>query len=324
MNNDKKMLSIVLASYYSGDRARLCYEKLGQLLEAEKIPFELIVMDDGSKDDSYVNALKLEKAHENVRAYRLSRNYGSFYSTFAGLSLCRGACAMPICDDEQQPYQTVVDMYRLWERGHKIIIPFRKSRADSKIRSFLSNAFYWVMNSLSEVRYPPGGADTFFLDREVLDILTTQIHPRNTSTIAEVLRLGFDPYFYEYERPLGLNKNKSRWTLRKKIRLAKDNFFSASTFPIKAISIMGAIAFGLSVLMGTFYTYIVAFGNKTFWGRPVPGWTSIVVLIFAFGGLILLSLSMIAEYIWRIYEEVKARPGYIIRSKEGESTDGVD
>lgn len=322
--NDKKLLSLVFLSYYSGNRAHRCYEKLGSLLRREGIPFELIIIDDGSKDDSYRHAVELERQHDNVRAFRLSRNFGSYYASFAGLSLCRGACAMPICDDEQQPYQTVVDMYRLWERGYKIVIPFRKSRDDSRISRFLSNAFYWVMNSLSEVRYPPGGADTFLIDREVLDILNTQIHPRNTSTIAEVLRLGFDPYFCEYERPLGLNKNKSRWTFRKKIRLAKDNFFSASTFPIKLISAMGAIAFGLSLLMGAFYTYIVAFGNKTFWGRPIPGWTSIVVLIFAFGGLILLSLSMIAEYIWRIYEEVKARPGYIIRSKKGENPDEVD
>ena len=158
MMSTGKMLSIVLASYYSGDRARLCYEKLGKRLSDEKIPFELIIIDDGSKDDSYANALKLERAHDNVRAYRLSRNYGSFYAAFAGLSLCRGACAMPICDDEQQPYQTVVDMYRLWEQGHKVIIPYRKLRKDSRLSSFLSNIFYRIMNSLSETSGAAGTA----------------------------------------------------------------------------------------------------------------------------------------------------------------------
>ena len=317
MNNDK-LLSVVFLSYYSGDRVHRCYDKLGSLLNKEGIPFEFIVMDDGSKDDSYQQALLLEKSQANVRAYRLSRNFGSNYSVFAGLSLCRGACAMPMVDDEQQPYETVVEMYRLWEKGHKIVIPCRKDRADSCVSRFFSNAFYGMMNGLSEVKFPPGGADLFFIDREVLDIINNRIHPRNTSAIAEILRLGFAPYFYEYIRPLGLNKNKSRWTFKKKWRLAKDNFFSASTFPIRVISVMGTVAFGLSTLMGLFYAYIVLFGNKEFWGRPVPGWTSIVIFIFAFGGLILLSLSMIAEYIWRIYEEVKARPGYIIRRKEGE------
>ena len=318
MNRDK-MLSIVFLSYFSGERVHRCYERLGALLGKEGIPFEFVVIDDGSRDDSYAQAVKLEKTHENVRAYCLSRNFGSNYSGFAGLSLCKGACAMPMVDDEQQPYETVVDMYRLWEKGHKIIIPCRKDRADSRISSFFSNAFYGVMNCLSEVKYPKGGADLFFLDREVVDIINASIHPRNTSAIAEVLRLGFDPYFYEYSRPLGLNKNKSRWTFRKKWRLAKDNFFSASTFPIRLISFMGLAAFFFSIFAGLFYVYAMLWGNRNFWGLTVPGWTSIVVLIFAFGGLILLSLSMIAEYIWRIYDEVKARPGYIIKRKEDEN-----
>lgn len=317
MKSDK-MLSIVFLSYYSRDRVRRCYEKLGGILDKERIPFEFIVMDDGSKDDSYSNALELEKAHENVRAYRLSKNYGSTYSIFAGLSMCKGMCALPMVDDEQQPYETVVDMYRLWESGQKLVIPCRESREDSKFTSFCSNLFYTIMNHFSEIRFPPGGADLFLIDRELVDILNDRIHPRNTSIVAEVLRLGFEPCFYKYTRPVGLNRNKSRWTLRKKMRLAKDNFFSASTFPIKLISFAGIIAFVLSVIMGFFYCYVFLWGNRRFWGVIVPGWTSIVVLIFAFGGLVLLSLSLMSEYIWRIYEEVKDRPGYIIRNKEKE------
>lgn len=314
--NDKKLLSLVFLSYYSGNRAHRCYEKLGSLLRREGIPFELIIIDDGSKDDSYRQAVELERQHDNVRAFRLSRNFGSYYASFAGLSLCRGACAMPICDDEQQPYETIVDMYRLWEKGHKIVVPYRTDRDDAWLSRIFSSAFYAVMNKLADVQYPPGGADLFFIDREVINILNTRIHPINTSSIAEVLRLGFDAYFYPYHRPLGLNKNRSRWTFRKKLRLAKDNFFSASTFPIKLISLMGSVSFCLSVLAGSFYAYIILFGNRVFWGLEIPGWTFLVVLILAFGGLILLSLSMIAEYIWRIYEEVKARPGYIICKKE--------
>lgn len=311
-----KKLSIIFLSYYSGNRVWRCYERLGTLLAKERIPFEFIVMDDGSKDDSYLQARALESKYDNVCAYRLSRNYGSNYSLLAGLTKCHGACAMPMVDDEQQPYETVVAMYRLWEQGHKIIIPYRKSRDDAFMSRFLSNSFYAIMNRMTDVKYPPGGADLFFLDREVVDILNAQIHPRNTSGIAEVLRLGFNPYFYAYERPLGLNKNKSRWTFRKKWRLAKDNFFSASTFPIRLIAFFGGVSFGASLLAGVFYAYIVLFGNRQFWGAPVPGWTSLVVLILAFGGLILLSLSVLAEYVWRIYDEVKARPGYIIREKE--------
>lgn len=313
-----KTLSVILLSYYSGNRIRLCYERLGGLLEKEGIPFEFIVMDDGSKDDSHSHALALEKEHANVRAYRLSRNYGSHYSIFAGLSQARGACAMPMVDDEQQPYDTVVRMYRLWEEGHKVIIPCRENREDAFLPRMLAGLFYRLMNALSDVKYPRGGSDLFLVDREVVDILNERIHPINTSSVAEVLRLGFDPVFLPYRRPLGLNGNHSRWSFSKKLRLAKDNFFSASTFPIRLIAWLGVLAFGLAVFGGVFYTYVMLLGNRRFWGVPIPGWTTVVVLILAFGGLILLSLSLIAEYIWRIYEEVKARPGYVIRKRSGE------
>ncbi|MDD2478449.1 MAG: glycosyltransferase [Victivallaceae bacterium] len=315
-NKSERKLSLILLSYYSGTRIRACYETIQRLLNAANISFEFIIVDDGSKVDSYELACSLEKEYTNVRAYRLSRNYTSHYSIFAGLSVCTGDCAMPIVDDEQQPYQTIVDMYRLWEQGHKVIIPYRISRNDPWLSRIFSQCYYKLMNMLSEVKYPPGGADLFFIDREVIDIVNKRIHPINTASITEVLRLGFDPFFYGYERPQGLNKNRSRWSFRKKIRLAKDTFFSSSTFPIMLINRLGLMAFGLSLALMIFYFYIAVFGNHKFWNIEVPGWISIILFIMFFGGLIMLSLGIIAEYIWRIYEEVKNRPGYIIREKE--------
>lgn len=311
-----KKLSIILLSYYSSTRIEKAYQAVRAKLDAENIPFEFIVMDDGSRDESYQIACELEKKYDNVHAYQLSRNFTSHYSVFAGLSVCTGDCAMPMVDDEQQPYQTIVDMYRLWEQGHKIIIPHRLTRGDPWSSRIFSSLYYRIMNAFSEVKYPPGGADLFLIDREVIDLLNTRIHPINTASIAEVLRLGFDPCFYGYERPLGLNQHKSRWTFRKKIRLAKDTFFSSSTFPIMLISRLGLFTFVLSILLMLFYFYIAVFGNQQFWNIKVPGWVSIILFLMFFGGLIMLSLGVIAEYIWRIYEEVKARPGYIIRKKE--------
>jgi len=323
MSDINNKLSIILLSYYSGQRIVQCYHAVSSLLEHEQIPFEFIIMDDGSLDNSYELACELERQHEHVKAYRLSRNFTSHYSIFAGLSVCTGACAMPIVDDEQQPYQTIVDMYRLWEKGHKIIIPYRSSRRDPLLTRCLSGCYYKVMNLFSVVKYPPGGADLFLIDREVIDILNTRIHPINTASITEVLRLGFAPYFYGYERPQGLNRNKSRWSFGKKLRLAQDTFLSSSAFPIILINRIGLLIFFLSVIMIMFYLYIALWGNHEFWHIKVPGWISIILCLMFFGGLIMLSLGIIAEYIWRIYEEVKARPGYIIRAKETqESGDG--
>jgi dolichol-phosphate mannosyltransferase len=313
-----KLLSIILLSYYSGKRITTVYENLTKILSKEKIEFELIVIDDGSKDDSFEIATELEKNNSNVTAYQLSRNYTSHYSIFAGLSVCNGDCVIPIPDDEQQPYQTIVDMYRLWGQGNKLIMPHRIKRNDGFLTDFYSKSFYKMINVFSDIKYPDGGADTFFIDRELIDIINTRIHPINTSVITEVLRLGFSPFYYPYERVKSINK-KSRWTYKKKFRQAKDTFLSSSTWPVKVIINLGFFFSIFALAMIVFYSYIRLFGNPNFWGKYMPGWTSTMVIISFFSGLILFSLGIIAEYIWRIYEEVKNRPGYIIKKKQSKS-----
>jgi dolichol-phosphate mannosyltransferase len=314
--DQNKLLSVILLSYHSGERINNVYQKVSAVLTKEHIPFELIIVDDGSTDRSFQIAETLEQQESNVYAYQLSRNYTANYAGFAGLSVCNGACAIHIPDDEQQPYQTLVDMYRLWEQGEKIIIPNRVLRDDPWSSRGFSIAFYKVINAFSDITFPEGGADLAFIDREIIDLLNNRIHPINTAFVPEVLRLGYSPAYLPYVRPIGLNKGNSRWTFKKKMRLAKDIFFSSSSFPIKFITRLGLWTALLSFIILVYYGYIAIFGNRQFWGITVPGWVSIILFITFFCGLILLSLGIIAEYIWRIYEEVKARPGYIIKKKK--------
>lgn len=309
-----KTLSIILLSFNSSEQIKWVYEQVVSVMEAEQILFELIVVDDGSVDDSYSKACLLEKSDERVRAFRLSKNYTSHYARFAGMSVCKGACSVGIPDDLQTPLEVIVKMYRLWEQGNKIVIPFRASRKDGLFSDFFSRLYYGIMNSISDVNFPKGGADGFLVDREVIDILNERIHPKNTSTIVEVLRLGFDPVFIPFHRPPA--QSKSRWTLRKKLKLASDTIFSSSSFPIKCITFIGFASVIISVLAIFLSVGLKLSGNENLFGFSIPGWTSTFVLISFFSGLILFSLGIIAEYIWRIYEEVKDRPGFIIRKKE--------
>jgi dolichol-phosphate mannosyltransferase len=311
MINSKK-LSIILLSYYSSNKLIDVYDKLAPILKSENIPFELVIMDDGSKDDSFKIARELEKKNPEVKAFQLSRNYTSFYSIFAGLSVVDGACATMIPDDEQQPYSSLIEMYRLWENGEKVVIPYRENRDESWGIRFFSKLFYKIMNLVSDINYPYGGADICLIDREVINILNSKIHPINTAIIPEVLRLGFDPYFLPYSRSRGTNE-KSRWSFKKKLKLANDIFFSSSSFPIRFIIYMGLFFSSFAFMLIIFYTYIKVLGNSAFWGNLIPGWTSIILFISFFSGLILLSLGVIAKYIWLIFEEVKNRPGYIIK-----------
>jgi polyisoprenyl-phosphate glycosyltransferase len=307
------LLSIILLSYYSGKKINLVYEKVKERMESELIPFEFIIIDDGSKDDSFEIACRLEKEDKRVIAYQLSRNYTSHYAKFAGFSVCHGACATSMPDDFQQPMETYVQMYRQWEKGNKLVIPYRISRKDGLIKDLFSKSYYFLMNILSEIKYPPGGCDVFLADREIIDILNERIHPLNTSTTIEVLRLGFDPVFIPFNRPKG--KLKSRWTFRKKLKQAEDAFFSSSNFPIKLITYMGLITSLFSFILIIFTIAAKLFGERSLGGFSIPGWTTTVIFISLFSGLILFSLGIIAEYIWRIYEEVKDRPGYIIKKK---------
>ena len=314
---EDKLLSIILLSYHSKERIIPVYDKVKQTMENEKIPFELIIMDDGSKDESYTVACELEKRDKRVRAFQLSRNFTSHYSKFAGFYVSKGICATSIPDDLQMPLETIVKMYRLWERGHKIVIPFRASRNDGWLKDKFSNIYYDIMNSISDVNFPKGGADGFLIDREIIDLLNERIHPINTSTIVEVLRLGFDPVFIPFDRPSVVGK--SRWTMNKKIKLALDTILASSSFPIKFISLLGILSIFISLFFIVFSTMIKIYGDSRFLGFSIPGWTTNFILISLFSGMILFSLGVIAEYIWRIHEEVKNRPGFIIKKKNTET-----
>lgn len=308
MNSSKK-ISVIILSFQSEKRIETFYSSLKDRLLKEKIDFEIIIVDDGSTDNSYKLALDLEQKFNDTRAFQLSRNFTSHYSIFAGFSKIDGACAIALPDDFQVPLDTVVEMYRLWESGSKVVIPYRDTRKDPFLTNLCSNFYYSLMNKLSEVRFPKGGADIFLADREIIDIFNNHIHAKNTSTVIEVLRLGFNPVYLPFVRPSGSNP-KSRWTFRKKLRLALDTFFSCSSFPIKFISTLGISSFFLSIGLVLYYVSARLTGII-----EIPGWTLLVITITFFSGLILLSLGIIAEYIWRIYEEVKGRPGFIIKNK---------
>jgi len=312
-NNETGLLSIIFLSYHSGDRIISSFEAVKEELEKEHISFEFIIIDDGSKDDSYNIALELEQKDKRVKAYQLSKNFTSHNALFAGLSLCRGNCAAGLADDLQLPVSVLIKMYRIWEKGQKIVIPFRASRDDGWLNDKFSNFYYKLMNNISDVVFPKGGADNFLIDKEIIDIINNRISPVNTSIIVEILRLGFDPVFIPFDRPK--SNSKSRWRWRKKLKLAFDTIFSSSSFPIKMITFLGLVSLLFSFTFIFFIVSVKLFADTTFLGFSIPGWATTVIFISFFSGLILFSLGVIAEYIWRIYEEVKGRPGYIIKRK---------
>lgn len=306
------LFSLILLSYNSSSRICEIYDRLRTRMEHENIPFELIIIDDDSKDDSFELAKEIAAHASNVRAYQLSRNYTSVYSSFAGLSVCEGDCATLIPDDWQIPLDLVVGMYREWQFGHQVVFPYRISRNDGILSDTMSRMYYGVMNVFSKVKFPALGIDDFCIDREIIDLINLRIHPINTSPITEILRLGFNPKYIPYSRPENIYC-KSRWSFRKKYRVFLDTFLSNSDFPIKFISIIGLFSFLMSLSLIVIIVALKISGYETIAGISIPGWTTTLVIVSFFCGTILLSLGIIAEYIYRIYDEVKCRPGFIIK-----------
>jgi len=311
MDHNNSLLSIIILSFESEKNLVSICQLVTQKMQFENIVFEIVIIDDGSKDHSYEIAKKLSLSHNQIRVFQLSKNFNSPSAMFAGLSVSKGACAVVIPDDLQRPIDTVIFQYRAWQNGAKIVIGYRSTRDDGKINDFFSSWYYSLMNHFSNIQFPPGGADGFLADREVIDILVHQISHHNTSPIIEVLQLGYDPVFIPFDRPK--SKSKSRWTFKKKWQLAMNTFFASSTFPIKMVTAIGLILFILSIFMSFIIIFAKLFSDNTLFGLPVTGWATIVIIIMFFNGMTMLSLGIIAEYIWRIFEEVKGRPPYIIR-----------
>ena len=313
-----RLLSIVLLSYQSEQRLRPAVDEIVRSMEAEQIPFELIIVDDGSTDGSFELARKISGEDGRVRTYKLSRNYSSPYSLFAGLSVARGACVASVPDDHQCPMSVIVEMYRLWEKGNKVVVAHRRTRDDGRLNDFFSKLYWAIMNQFSDVVFPPGGSDRFLADREVIDILNSRIHQINTTPVLEVLRLGFSPVFLGYDRPG--RPGASRWTLRKKVRLAAATFFGSSSYPLRLITVLGLGIFVSCLLLILLIVWARLFTDATLFGLATNGWATTMVVMAMFNGLILLTLGIVAEYIWRIHEEVKGRPGFVIRGGVDDSS----
>lgn len=306
------LYSIILLSYFSSERIESVFNVVDKRMQDEGIAYEFIIIDDGSTDDSYQIACKLADAYPQVKSYQLSRNFSAHYAIFAGYSVAKGDIVTSMPDDWQTPMDVYVRMYCEWQNGAQVIIPYRNKRNDGLFNELFARSYYKIMNALSDISLPPLGADIFAIDRELVDIMNERIHPINTSTLIEVLRLGFDPVYFPYER----QKNtfcKSRWTFKKKMRLFKDTFYASSNFPIKLINWTGLLSFLFSLFVIVISIVLKLAGQETIGGFRIPGWTTTLIIMSFFCGLILLSISIIAEYLLRVFDEVKNRPGYIIK-----------
>ena len=237
-----KKISIIVPVYYNQDNLLPLYVDLKEkVLMKLNMEYEIIFVDDGSKDKSYEVMQNIAKLDENIKNVKLSRNFGEHSALLAGLSQCTGDCAVRKAADLQEPSEMILDMIKKYEEGNEVVLAVRTDREEPISQKAFSNLYAFLMRKLALPNMPKGGFDTFLIDRQIIDLLV-KMQERNTSLMSQILWAGFKiatvPYVIK-KREIG----KSKWTLYKKIKLVYDSLLSFSYFPIKIITMMGFFNF---------------------------------------------------------------------------------
>jgi dolichol-phosphate mannosyltransferase len=306
-----KKISVVVPMYYEEEVAEECYKRLKNVLnELNDYEHEIIFVNDGSKDKTLEILEQISYNDKTAKVISFSRNFGHQAAVQAGLKYTTGDAVVIIDADLQDPPELIKDMIKLWENGNDVIYAKRKKReGESVFKLFTAKMFYRVLNGMSNIEIPKDTGDFRLADRKVVDVINSL--PEHDKFLRGLFSwVGFKQTPIEYERKERF-AGKTKYPLKKMIKLAKDGIFSFSAKPLKFVGGMGAFSILISIviLIYSLVSYALQLNNLT------PGWTSIMITITFFTGMQLLSLYMIAEYISRIYEESKNRPVYIIDKK---------
>ena len=306
-----KKISIVIPVYNEEDVLSKLNEKLNNLIETvNEYEFEIIFVNDGSKDKSLSILEEMSKSNSNIKVISFSRNFGHQAAVTAGIKHISGDAVVIIDADLQDPPELIPEMLKYWEEGNEVIYGKRKSRKGESVFKLLSaKMFYKTLNSLSDVEIPKDTGDFRLVDRKVIDVIN-QLPEHNKFLRGLFSWVGFKQYAFEYERQ-GRAAGKTKYPLKKMMKLASDGIVSFSTKPLKIVGGIGIITIiiSIAILIYSLVSYAFNLNNLT------PGWTSIMVAITLFSGVQLLSIWIMSEYIARIYDETKRRPEYIIDKK---------
>lgn len=304
-------ISVVVPAFNEEENVFALYERLNAALERISPNHEIVFVDDGSKDATVEKILKLRKADERVKLVSFARNFGHEMANTAGFRHAKGQAVVIIDADLQDPPELIVDMYKKYQEGFDIVYAKRISRKkESFVKQVTSKAFYRVMSSLSDVEVPLDTGDFRLLSRRVVDeINALEEHNRYFRGLTHWV--GFNVGFVEFHRDERF-AGETKYNYVKLFKLAFDAILSFSYKPLKIFSVIGLWISGLS-----FITLLYLGIGKLFGREAVEGWTSMMVIMLFCFGILMIQVSIIGEYVGRIYEEVKNRPLFIVGRKEG-------
>ncbi len=299
-------LSIIVPVYYNEDNLLPLYADIKEkIIDQIDYEYEIVMVNDGSQDGSFAVMKELAEQDPNVKIYSLSRNFGSHAAVLCGLSKCTGDCAVIKAADLQEPTEMLLDMVDSWKQGNNVVLAMREGREESMSQIGFARLYYWMVRKMALPNMPKAGFDIFLIDRKVIKVLMA-FDERNSALTGQILWSGFKTgavYYTRKAREIGTSK----WTLKKKIRLVTDTLFSFSTVPIKLVTMAGGISFCAASVWA-----VAVLWTKFVGGIPVGGWASLFILQLLSFGIIMMSVGILGEYMWRVFDASRNRPPYII------------
>lgn len=312
----KPELSIVIPIFNEEAAIPALLERLrGIAGQLSPLAVEILLMDDHSSDRSPELLREVSLLDPRFRFARLAKNSGSHVAILAGFAESRGECAVFLAADLQDPPELIPKMLDLWRAGNQVVWAAREEREGvSKFDVFLSNTFYRLLNLMGEVNLPPRGSDFALVDRKVIDALlkSTGSHP---SVIGEIARLGFTQAQINYTKAQRV-AGTTKWTMGRKLKAFADAFVLFSYAPLRIMSYLGMLC-SFSGFAYALLVIILRLRNAT----PVQGWSSLIVVVLVLGGVQMMMLGVLGEYLWRTLEAARRRPIFFL--EETSEVDGA-
>ncbi len=304
------MLSVIIPSYNEEQLILKTAGTVSDILKKENIPYEILFVDDGSSDKTWERIQEAASCDNGVRGISFSRNFGKEAAIHAGLTESRGDCSAVMDCDLQHPPQMLPEMYRLWQQGYDVVEGIKRSRGKEGILHKLSAAVFYKTMGKSIHMDMSRASDFKLMDRKVVDVLAS-MPERNAFFRALSSWAGYKKTSVEFdvqERSAG----RSKWSTTSLIRYAVKNITSFSSAPMEMVVWAGAVMLLFAVILG------IQSLVRYFSGHALEGFTTVILLILLIGSFVMISLGIIGIYIARIYDEVKARPRYLISGRTEE------
>lgn len=302
-------ISIVAPLYNESESFPMLIQRINALMDSSPLAIEVVLIDDGSRDDTALKIRQLALTDGRYHGVFLSRNHGHQLALTAGIAAARGTEALFVIDgDLQDPPELLPDFYKLLKEGNDVVYAVRKKRKEGFVKKMGYHMFYRILRSISYVEIPLDSGDFALISRRVVDVLNKM--PEESRYLRGMRSwIGFKQVGFEYERDARA-AGESKYSFKQLFQLAYNGIFNFSEFPIKFMSRVGIVAILISLVY--FVTVVI---KKMFFAHVIEGFTSLLFVIILFSGVQLLALGIIGEYVLRIFFQSKNRPLFIIKEE---------